>query len=217
MALGGQKPESRVERAFQYDYPVCIYLGVCDVERPCCFENPCLASGGTGHSRLVRREVLDGTMANPYVFIVGCPRSGTTLLGRMLNAHPQIAITRESHWIPRLFEERKELTPEGLVTSQLIPRLLEDPRFTRWQVDHEKLEALLATGQPVPYPQFVAHIFDLYGELTAKALVGNKTPWFVRRLLLLHSLSPTARFVHLIRDGRDVCLSMVPWSKGPIV
>jgi hypothetical protein len=135
----------------------------------------------------------------------------------MLNAHPQIAITRESHWIPRLFEERKELTPEGLVTSQLIPRLLEDPRFTRWQVDHEKLEALLATGQPVPYPQFVAHIFDLYGELTGKALVGNKTPWFVRRLLLLHSLWPTARFVHLIRDGRDVCLSMVPWSKGPIV
>ncbi len=150
-------------------------------------------------------------MANPYVFIVGCPRSGTTLLGRMVNAHPQIAITSESHWIPRLFEERKELTPQGLVTSQLIPRLLEDPRFTRWQVDREKLEALLATSQPVAYQHFVANIFDLYGQRTGKALVGNKTPWFVRRLLLLHALWPTARFVHLIRDGRDVCLSMTNW------
>ena len=35
-------------------------------------------------------------MANPYVFIVGCPRSGTTLLQRMVDAHPQTAITPES-------------------------------------------------------------------------------------------------------------------------
>ena len=42
-------------------------------------------------------------MSNPYVFIVGCPRSGTTLLQRLVDAHPQIAIILESHWIPRLY------------------------------------------------------------------------------------------------------------------
>ena len=151
-------------------------------------------------------------MANPYVFIVGCPRSGTTLLGRIVNAHPQIAITSESHWIARLFEERKELTPEGLVTPKLIPHLLEDPRFARMRLTREKLQTLLRTSQPVSYPEFVTRVFGLYGQRMGKALVGNKTPWFVRRLHLLHSLWPTARLVHLIRDGRDVCLSMTHWS-----
>ena len=36
---------------------------------------------------------------NPYVFIVGCPRSGTTLLQRVVDAHPDIAIIFETHWI----------------------------------------------------------------------------------------------------------------------
>jgi hypothetical protein len=44
---------------------------------------------------------------NPYVFIVGCPRSGTTLLQRIVGAHPDIAIVFETHWIPRWFEERR--------------------------------------------------------------------------------------------------------------
>ena len=44
---------------------------------------------------------------NPYVFIVGCPRSGTTLLQRIVDAHPDIAVVFETHWILRWFEERR--------------------------------------------------------------------------------------------------------------
>jgi hypothetical protein len=36
---------------------------------------------------------------NPYVFIVGCPRSETTLLQRIVDAHPHIAVVFEMHWI----------------------------------------------------------------------------------------------------------------------
>jgi len=82
-------------------------------------------------------------MANPYVFIVGCPRSGTTLLQRIVNAHSQIAIMPESHWIPRLFDKRKGLTPEGLVTPELIPRLLKHPNFSRLKIEREELLKLL--------------------------------------------------------------------------
>jgi len=153
-------------------------------------------------------------MANPYVFIVGCARSGTTLLLRMINAHPQITIMREAHWISRVLEERRDLTPEGLVKPELIPYLCSDPKFARLHVAAEELLGLLRRGQPVSFPDLVARIFDLYGQDKGKALVGNKTPSVVRRIPTFHTLWPSARFIHLIRDGRDVCLSMADWRKA---
>ena len=155
-------------------------------------------------------------MPNPYVFIVGCPRSGTTLLQRIVNAHPQIAIMPEAQWIPRRFKERKGLTPEGMVLPGLIPLLLEHPRFADLHFDAEELPKLLETGEVVSYADFVSRIFDLYGQHKVKALVGNNTPWFVRRLDAFHALSPKARFVHLIRDGRDVYLSTADWPKAQL-
>jgi sulfotransferase family protein len=148
---------------------------------------------------------------NPYVFIVGCARSGTTLLQRLINAHSQIAITPESHWICRLFEQNRGLTQEGMVTPELVPLLLEDlnPRFVRLNIGQEELLNLVASDRPVHYASFISGIFDLYGKAKGKELVGNKTPGFVRKIHTLHALWPQARIVHLIRDGRDVCLSMI--------
>jgi hypothetical protein len=152
-------------------------------------------------------------MTNPYVFIVGCPRSGTTLLRHIVSAHPQIVITPEAHWIPLWFERRKGLTPEGLVTSELIPELLAHAKFAMFRLGAEGLMSLLEGGQPTSYASFVTAIFDLYGMARGKKLVGNKTPDSVRRMHTLHALWPHARFVHLIRDGRDTALSLMNWPK----
>jgi len=146
-------------------------------------------------------------MLNPYVFIVGCPRSGTTLLQRMLNAHPRIAVMPEAPWIPRFFDKRRGVTQEGFVTPELLPCLLAASEFAGLHLDSGQLEVLLVTGESVSYSVYVSGIFDLYGKTQGKVLVGNKTPGFVRRLRTLHTLWPAARFVHLIRDGRDVYLS----------
>ena len=43
---------------------------------------------------------------NPYVFIEGCPRSETTLLQRIVDAHPDIAVVFEMHWIPHWLEKQ---------------------------------------------------------------------------------------------------------------
>jgi hypothetical protein len=150
---------------------------------------------------------------NPYLFIVGCPRSGTTLLRRILDAHSRIAITRETHWIPGFFEKRDGLTPEGLITPELIPKLFEHSKFDKLGIAHEQLEALIMSSEPVSYATFVTTIFSLYGEAQGKPLVGDKTPGYVRNLRTLHALWPRARFVHLIRDGRDVCLSAINWKE----
>ena len=146
-------------------------------------------------------------LTNPYVFIVGCPRSGTTLLQRIVNAHPHIAVLPESHWIPRLFEKRAGLTSDGMVTADLISRLLEQREFPHLEISKDQLAGLIETGDPVSYASFVESLFDLYARTRGKKLAGNKTPGFVRRIPIVHSLWPRARFVHLIRDGRDTYLS----------
>jgi hypothetical protein len=150
---------------------------------------------------------------NPFAFIVGSARSGTTLLRRIVDAHPQIAILREQHWLPKWFERRKGVTPEGFATPELVSELIKYEKFARLNISREQLEGLLISDEPVKYSDFVTGVFDLYGQAQGKPLVGDKTPAYVERMPTLHALWPEAKFVHLIRDGRDVCLSILDWKK----
>lgn len=153
-------------------------------------------------------------MSNPYLFIVGCPRSGTTLLQRIVDAHSDITITHETHWIAKWYEKRKGVTAEGTVTPELISRLAAYHRFERWPMSREDLDQLISGDEPVSYADFVTSFFDLYRKQSGKRLVGDKTPEYVRYVSTLHKLWPRARFVHIIRDGRDVCLSATNWKKS---
>jgi hypothetical protein len=165
----------------------------------------------TSLQTLVRQRA--DALPNPFLFIVGCPRSGTTLLKRIVDAHSQIAVMGETDWIAKYYETRAGLTPDGLVTSEIIPRLFEHTRFYAFKVGPEELEELLSSGEPISYRQLVSGFFDAHGEETRKALVGDKTPDYILKMPTLHMLWPDAKFVHLIRDGRDVCLSLIDWKR----
>jgi hypothetical protein len=148
---------------------------------------------------------------NPYLFIIGCPRSGTTLLRRMVDAHPKIAITRETHWIPEMIVQGRGIDVAGRVTPELAALLAAHPKFATLGIDREEVERL-ARARPT-YPTLVEVLFDRYGATRGKRIVGDKTPGYVREIGLLHELFPYARFVHLVRDGRDVCLSALEWER----
>jgi hypothetical protein len=150
---------------------------------------------------------------NPYFFLVGSHRSGTTLLLRIADAHSRIAVAPETHWIPQYYKQRAGLTAEGMVTEELIARLVEHPKLHHLGVSPKKLKRLLAPGEPPAYADFVGRIFDRFGEARGKPLVGDKTPNYVRQVHVLNALWPRARFVHLIRDGRDVCVSVLAWKR----
>src|SRR5260370_23069408 len=148
----------------------------------------------------------------PIVFLVGCARSGTTLLQRLVDAHPQIAITPEMHWITDYFRQGRWLGPEGRVTAEQVSSMIQNQkRFGQFELSPEEFAGLLDAGQPGPYVTFLNGIFALYGKHKGKRFVGNKTPAYVRRIPTLHALWPEAKFVHLIRDGRDVALSVMNW------
>jgi Sulfotransferase family len=160
-------------------------------------------------SRSIAKQTTDYHGCDPYLFIVGCARSGTTLVHRIVDAHPEIAITPEMHWITRHFKNRN-----GLVASALVSELAGHKRFAQFEIPQKEFEGLLGSGEAIPYPTFLNRVFGLYGKIKNKPLVGNKTPAYIRRMLDLHALWPEAKFVHIIRDGRDVCLSVLNWKKG---
>jgi hypothetical protein len=151
---------------------------------------------------------------NPYVFIVGCSRSGTTLVRRIADTHPQLAVMPEQQWLPRYWEWRVGMTPDGTVTSDLLDLLLADRRYALLELPFKPIADLVENGPPLRYPEFVGALFDMYGAERGKKLVGEKTPKYVRFLQTLVELWPSSRIVHVIRDGRDVALSLLEWDKN---
>lgn len=160
---------------------------------------------------------------NPCLFVVGCPRSGTTLLQRMLDHHPQLAVANDSHFIPRVLEKHgrhcaQEVLDKGdlPLSPELVRQTVEYHRFRRLELDASIIERAAAGADT--YRQFVGALYTEYGRLRGKPFAGEKTPDYVRRLPLLHALFPWAKMIHIIRDGRDTALSLLQWAneqKGP--
>jgi hypothetical protein len=162
-------------------------------------------------------------MSNPYLFACGVPRSGTTLLQRMLNHHPDLAVANDTHFIPRALElsdkslvqqaENGEVIP---LTRELIENVVHYHRFGRLGVNESEVEEIAKRCET--YQQLIPGLYDLFARNNNKSLAGEKTPDYVRRLSLLHGLFPTAKLIHIVRDGRNVALSLLDWAtpaKGP--
>src|SRR5258708_11431745 len=92
---------------------------------------------------------IDGMMpgSNPYLFVVGAARSGTTLLQRMLDAHPLLAVVNETYWLPRKYRERTGLTRGGSVTPALSRCCLTARSSGEWGSTKRISGASLATAR----------------------------------------------------------------------
>ncbi len=145
---------------------------------------------------------------NPYVFVVGVARSGTTLLQRMLDNHPALAVANDTHFIPWGLAGDPHADPQ--VTEALARRVAGYRRFFRFRLPEHSV--LAAAEDAAAYSEFVARLYDEFARLEGKRLAGEKTPEYVRHIPMLHRLFPRARFIHITRDGRDVGLSVLKWA-----
>ena len=148
----------------------------------------------------------------PAPFICGATRSGTTLLRLMLDAHPELAIPSETHFITDIISR----CVEGPVTTDEITAIITGHR--RWGdfgLEAGELHARLAALDPLNAADATRAFFHLYAEKQGKQRWGDKTPGYIRKTRPIQRVLPEARFIHTIRDGRDVALSVIPLNFGP--
>jgi len=144
-------------------------------------------------------------------FVVGAQRSGTTLLRLMLDRHPRLAVPHESHFIPEL--ARAADAPAS--AEAFLSALEQSVRFQEWQVPLDEVRARLPDG-PLDWRGAFDAAFRAYAAREGKARWGDKTPGYVRHVELLRCIFPDLQLIHLVRDGRDVALSLldVSWYGG---
>jgi Sulfotransferase family len=140
----------------------------------------------------------------PAPFIVGVMRSGTTLLRLMLDAHPQLTITPETKFIPDMIAATKG----GRTTAQeAMAPLLASTRWPDFHLSEEGLRDRLRAAEPLDPTATLRALYEAYAERIGKPRWGDKTPGHGVRMPRIARALPEARFIHLIRDGRDVTVS----------
>ena len=148
----------------------------------------------------------------PVPFICGATRSGTTLLRLMLDSHPELAIPGETHFVVPMI---KATWRHARSADELVDLIVASERWGDFHLEEDELRARLRGVDPLNCADAVREFFRLYAEWQGKSRWGDKTPGYVRSMRLIQKVFPEARFVHIIRDGRDVALSVVPRSWGP--
>lgn len=153
-------------------------------------------------------------MSAVFPFFVGAERSGTTLLRAMFDSHPYLAVPPESHFIVQLHRQHATRQGDGpFPTDWFVESLSSHERFARWELHRASLEHAVVDVRG--YSEAVRRVFALYASCRGKRLYGDKTPGYVRHIPLLAGLFPEARFVHIVRDGRDVATSLRQMEFGP--
>ena len=136
---------------------------------------------------------VDVTLVTKPIFLVGAERSGTTVLRLMLDHHPQLAWCNE-------FEYAVDQIPDGEDWPQL-------EKYYEWLETHRIFQATEFTvDRSLSYPQLVNSFLCQKRDRAGKPLVGATVHRHFDRLLRIWS---DARFIHLIRDGRDVARSCI--------
>jgi len=159
---------------------------------------------------------MDRKIRRDPFFILGAPRSGTSLIARMLNSHSDIAVPDET----KIFQTFVPLLPlyGDLRQPGRLQRLVADVVAWRWvrrlpnppRVD----DVMERVARPELGGVFEA-VLSVWAEQQGKACWGDKTPNNLYFWPFIEASFPRAAVIHIVRDGRDVALSQIEAPFGP--
>jgi sulfotransferase family protein len=151
---------------------------------------------------------MNDAASEPMPLVIGAPRSGTTLLRLMLDAHPLLAIPPETGFLPVVAAIPDDHPPRIQAVFDAITNYPpEHPNWPDHQLDSEAFRRLLF-GRPLQSRADACRAFyRAYAARFDKPRWGDKTPGYTAYMPEISELLPEARFIHLVRDGRAVAVS----------
>jgi hypothetical protein len=129
----------------------------------------------------------------------------------MLDAHPDLAIPGETHFLANLFPH-----DGGVDTADQFIRVLTDaPTWPNLATNEQTLRRAVGAIKPFQVSEAIRQFYRVYAEMFGKTRWGDKTPPYRSCMIPVEQLVPEAHFIHVIRDGRDVALSYRGLWFGP--
>jgi hypothetical protein len=151
------------------------------------------------------------------IFVVGMPRSGTTLLSSMLDAHPDIAITPETHFYTHCHSSREN--KNGHIVAWTC--LQQQPGFQDIAFDREERRCIRMRAQSengATPSALLRAVGRTYADRYEAEAWGEKTPDHLVHVPDIMGDFPDAVILTIVRDPRDVCLSLqgLPWNRDSL-
>lgn len=161
--------------------------------------------------------------AGSPLLVMGCPRSGTTLLRAILDNHPELAMPPETGFVLPLWHERTRFgdlrRPEArrAVAEFVFCERARDGRRLRGHLPAAEAIDRVAAAPPT-LGSLLAACFALYAERTGKPRWGDKRPRYAMFPEALLALFPGARLVEVVRDPRGAVASQIPmgWDEPSV-
>ncbi len=153
------------------------------------------------------------TYLNQHVFIGGCSRSGTTLLGAMIGAHTDCICSPESHFKIDTLRAIKRGAVNDHPTD-LLALIKRHWRFKIWELDLDTPPDDAVNSYPRLLDWIVARYARQQNKPDASIWIDH-TPENASYTGSLFELFPDAKMIHLVRDGRAVAASILPLDWGP--
>lgn len=163
--------------------------------------------------------MTESTVPRHPVFVVGMPRSGTTLLSSLLDAHPDLVIAPETHYFTRCWTGGPVQDPAHAL--EMLDRLFRQPGVRDMGLSEREKTTIRdeVRGMSAPtHGALLRTVLETYAERSSASAWGEKTPDHLRFVPEMARQFPEAVFLALVRDPRDVALSLrsLPWSRSTL-
>lgn len=157
------------------------------------------------------------------IFIIGVPRSGTTLLQMLLNSHRNIAIYSEIHFFSQILQIKRFINK---LNKDNLDQFIEYVKKTNHYKYLPNIDTLLPhikekmeRTENLSYEHFYLFLMQEFAESENKIRFGEKTPQNINYIDELINLFPKAKIIHIVRDPRAVVSSLikVKWSANDVL
>lgn len=149
------------------------------------------------------------------IFICGCGRSGTTLLGSLLGSHSNCIATPESQFIFDLIQGSHLSANITIEPDQVIKQLSKHWRFKLWNLklstNDFKIKEINTYSELI---QFIVNTYASQNDKPNASYWIDHTPEHIQHIATLMKLFPEAKFIHIIRDGRAIASSVLNLDWG---